>query len=65
MEIFFSVMQMVQFECAMVIHPLASFTFRVNCGVLFSWLHLAFEKVETYLWKIGLVDCKWSNLNVP
>ena len=25
-------------------------------------LHLAFDKVEIYLWKIGFVDCKWSNL---
>ena len=28
-------------------------------------LHLAFEKVGIYLWKIGSVNCKWSNLNVP
>ena len=28
-------------------------------------LHLPFEKVEIYQWKLGLVDCKWSNLNAP
>ena len=53
-------------------HPLVSFTFGVPCGVPFSldagkgkccmW-HV--NKVEIYLSKIGFVNSKWSNLNVP
>ena len=36
MENRFCGLQMVQFECVRVIHPLVSFSFRVSCGVPFS-----------------------------
>ena len=72
MENRFCGLQMVQFAFAKVIHPLVSFTFWVNCGVPFfpahrkrEILHLGFEKVESYSWKLVFVDCKRSNLNVP
>ena len=65
-------LQMVQFECTRVIHPLVSFTFGVHCGVPFSLnagkgkccMRLV-DKVENHFAKIGFVDCKWSNLNAP
>ena len=28
-------------------------------------LHVVVNKVEIYFAKIGIVDCDWSNLNVP
>ena len=28
-------------------------------------LHLAFEKVEIYLWEIGCVDCKYMSICMP
>ena len=57
-------MQMVQYECPRVIHPLVSFTFEVRFGVPFSldagkwnccmWL---VKKVEIHFAKIGFIDC--------
>ena len=63
---------MVQFECPRVIHPLVSLTFGVHCGMPFSLYAVKgkccmwpVNKVEIYLWKMGFMDCKWSNLNAP
>ena len=65
-------LQMVQFECPKVMHPLMSSPFGVHCGVPFS-LHIGkgkscirpVKKLEIHFAKIGFVDCKWSNLNAP
>ena len=63
-------MQMVQFECPRVIHPLLSFIFGVHCVVSFPCrkreiLHVVVYKVEIHFAKIGFVDSIWSNLIAP
>ena len=68
----YSWLQMVLFENPRVIHPLVPFTFGVHFGVPFS-LHAEkgkscmwpVKKVEIYISKIGLVDCKWSYFKTP
>ena len=64
-------LQMVQFECTQVIHPLVLFYF----GVLFlsALPHMQekgnaaciCQKVVIYFAKIGFVNCKCSDLNTP
>ena len=63
-------LQMVQFECPRFIHswshsllgstgcPFLCMQGKRNatCGLLIKWKSI---------WKIGFVDCKWSNLNAP
>ena len=65
-------LQMFQFECPRVTHPLLSFTFRVHSCRAFSvdagkgkhsmWL---IKKVKIYFLKIGFVDFKCFSMNDP